>query len=127
MAARIDRAGNVHQLDRAAEPDELVAEEDVADAPKLARIVVRILRDIATLKRRHWPRRIDFEDREVTSGDALRLPHNFRARVRWWLVDWIPSTPGDVPLFERSTDTTTDVLVLDVGNSGTVSVRVEAA
>jgi hypothetical protein len=127
MPARIDRAGKVHQLDRPAEPDELVTEEDVMDAPKLARILVRILKDIATIKRRFWPRRTDFEDREVTSGDTLRLPHNFNARVRWWVVDWIPTTPGDVPVFERSATTTTRVLALDVGNSGLVSVRVEVA
>jgi hypothetical protein len=127
MPARIDRAGKVHQLDRPAEPDELVTEEDVKDAPKLARILVRILKDIATIKRRFWPRRTDFEDREVTSGDTLRLPHNFNARVRWWVVDWIPTTPGDVPVFERSATTTTRVLALDVGNSGLVSVRVEVA
>jgi hypothetical protein len=127
MPARIDRAGKVHQLDRPAEPDELVTEEDVKDAPKLARILVRILKDIATIKRRFWPRRTDFEDREVTSGDTLRLPHNFNARVRWWVVDWIPTTPGDIPVFERSATTTTRVLALDVGNSGLVSVRVEVA
>jgi hypothetical protein len=127
MPARIDRAGKVHQLDRPAEPDELVTEEDVMDAPKLARILVRILKDIATIKRRFWPRRTDFEDREVTSGDTLRLPHNFNARVRWWVVDWIPTTPGDIPVFERSATTTTRVLALDVGNSGLVSVRVEVA
>jgi len=127
MASRVDKAGNVFSLDRPSEPDERVTEEDVKDADKLARLLMRLLKDVASIKRRFFPRRVDFEDRAVTSGDALRLPHGFRARVRWWVVDWVPTTPGDVPLFEKSTATDLRTLVLDVGNSGVVSVRIEAS
>jgi hypothetical protein len=127
MPARIDRAGKVFQLDRPAEPDEIVTEEDARDPAKVARILVRVLKDLATVGRRYWPRRYDFEDRAVTSGDTLRLPHHFDARVRWWVIDWQPTTPGDVPVFERAASTTNKVLALAVGNSGLVSVRVEVA
>lgn len=127
MKARIDGNGNVYQLDRPAEPDEMVAEEDVKDATKLARLLMRVLRSLATMTRRFEPRQTDFEDKAVTSGDVLMLPHKFDARVRWWVVDWTPTTPGDAALFERSSASTLAVLKLTVGNSGLVTIRVEAA
>lgn len=127
MAARITSAGRVYQLDRDAEPDEIITEEDAKDAAKLARLLVRVLRDLADIKRRFFPRRIDFEDRAVTSGDVLRLTHGFSGRVRWWVTDWRPTTPGDVPLFERAAGTDADTLAIAVGNSGTATLRVESA
>jgi hypothetical protein len=127
MAARVDASGRVFQLDRSAEPDEIVTEEDAKDAGKLARILVRVLRDLADIKRRFFPRRIDFEDRAVVSGDVLRLNHGFSARVRYWVVDWRPFTPGDVAVFDRNAGTNAQALLLNVGNSGTVTVRVESA
>lgn len=128
MAARVDKAGNVYQLDRPAEPDERVTEEDVQDADKLSRLLMRVLKDVAGIKRRFIPRRIDFEDRAVVAGTPLRLPHGLNARVRWWVVDWIPTSPTDSPVFERNaTDTTVNTLVLDVGNPGTVTIRLEVA
>jgi hypothetical protein len=128
MAARIDRAGNVYQLDRPAGPDETVSEEDVQDPGKLARLLVRILKDVAAIKRRFFPRRLDFEDRAVTAGDSLRLPHSFNARVRWWVVDWLPDSTGDAGTFEvdaASSDLFT--LVLTAHNTGTATIRVEVA
>lgn len=127
MAARIDRTGRVHQIDRPAEPDELVTEEDVKEPSKLARVLLRLLKDVAALKRRYWPRRLDFEDVAIDSNVPVRLAHNFRARVRWWVVDWQPTTPGDVAIFERAATATTTVLVLNAGNNGTASFRVEVA
>lgn len=127
MSARIDRANNVHQLDRQGEPDEVVTESDAKDAPKLARLLMRLLKDVALLRRRFYAERLDYEDRAVTAGQTLRLVHNFNARVRWWVVDWQPTSPTDSPVFERSSDTDLRVLALDVGNAGTVSIRVEVA
>lgn len=127
MSARIDSTGAVYQLDRRAEPDEVFTEEDAADARKLSRLLMRLLRDVTTLKRRFAPRRTDFEDRAVVSGTPLRLPHNFDARVRWWIVDWAPTTPGAAPNFTKTNASDTRTLVLSVGASGTVSVRVEVA
>jgi hypothetical protein len=127
VSARIDSAGNVHQLDRPAEPDEILTEEDVQDAPKLARLLVRILKEVTTLRRRFWPRRTDFEDRTVSNGTDLRLTHRFNSRVRWWVVDWVAETPGNAPQFETSADTDLNTLVLVVWNNGKVTIRVEAA
>jgi hypothetical protein len=127
MSARVDRAGNVVQLDRKLEMDERVTEEDAKDAAKLARLLMRLLRDVATLKRRFRPKAIDFEDRAVISGTPLRLPHGFNGRARWWVTDWDPTTPGDAALFEKSSSSDLKTLVLDVGNSGTVTIRVELA
>lgn len=117
----------IRQLERPASQNETVTEQDVGDASKLARLLMRLMKDVSDLKRRHWPRRLDYEDLAVTSGDALRCEHGLGGRVRWWIVDWIPATPGDVPLFERSGDTDASTLVLDVGNSGLVTVRIEEA
>lgn len=126
MAARIEASGKVYPLDRPAEPDEIVSEEDASDTGKLARLLMRVLKDAASVKRRFFPRRITFTNRLVTSGDTMRLHHKFGVAVEYWIVKWRPTTPGDAPLFDFSTDTTADTLVLDVGNSGTVSVRVES-
>jgi hypothetical protein len=127
VSARVASTGKVYQLDRQATPDEVVTAEDVKDADKLARMLARLLREVSDIKRRWWPRSRDYEDKAVVSGTPLRLGHGFNARVRWWVVDWVPTTPGDVPVFEKSTSTDLKTLVLDVGNSGTVSVRVEVA
>lgn len=126
-SARIDFDGNMHALDRKVEPAEVFSEEDAKDAGKLARAVQRLLRSTTDLARIYEPQRVDFEDRDVTSGTPLRLEHAFGGRVRWWIVDWQPTTPGDVAIFERSTDADDATLILDVGNSGTVTVRVEEA
>lgn len=127
MAARIARSGRVYQLDRPAEPTELVSEEDAKDTAKLARLLIRILSDLASIKRRFFPRWVDFEDRDVVSGDVMRLTHDFGGRVRYWVVDWRPATPGDVAAFDRNEDTDEKTLLLNVGNTGMVTMRVEAA
>lgn len=127
MPALIPAVGRVRQLDKQTEPDELVTPEDVQDPNKLAQLLVRILRDVAVMKRRFWPRRIDFEDKAVTSGDVMRLNHGFGGRVRYWVVDWRPTTPGDAALFEYDASTDDKTLCVAVGNSGKVTMRVESA
>jgi hypothetical protein len=127
VSARITSAGKVYQLDRAAEPEEVVTEADAGDVTKLSKLLMRVLKDVATLKRRFVPRRIDFEDRTVLSGDIMRLDHGFDSRVRWWVVDWDAATPGDIDLFIKQTSTNTKTLVLMASNSGTVTIRVEEA
>lgn len=137
MKARVDRAGNVYKLDRQAEPDEVVSEEDVKDAPKLSRLLMRLLKDVAGLRRRFAPRSVDYEDlRVLSTTTTLRLPHGFGARVRWWLVDWAPTSASAnyVPLLAASATTDLNTLVLTnitvgiIGAfDGKVSVRVEAS
>lgn len=125
MSAKSTRTNEVFALDRPPQLDERVTEDDVKDASKLARLLMRVLKDIATLKRRFVPRRIDFEDRAVLGGGKLRLNHGWGGRVRWWVVDWVPTSPTDSPVFERTTATDSKTLVLSVGNPGTVTIRVE--
>lgn len=124
MSARIDRAGGITALDRRAEPDELVSREDAADAHKLSRLLQRILKDVATLKRRYWPRRVDFEDRVVDSSGTTkhRFPHNLNAQVRWWVVD-----ASGAARLARHSDSDLNTLVLTSLVACTVTVRVEAA
>lgn len=126
-AAVITSDGTVRQLDaRAGEPI-VVTSEDVQDPEKLARLVQDAHREIASFRRRFAPRMTEFEDLEVTAGDPLRVTHGFGGRVRYWPVDWRPTTPGDAPIFDKNTDTDEDTLVLDVGNAGIVTILVREA
>ncbi len=119
--------GKVHQLDSHAEPDEQVQQKDVAEAPQLVRLLMRILRDVALMKRRWWPATIDHRDRVVdATGTALhRFPHGFGGRVNWWPVDWTNAVT--CPQLVRHASSDADTLVLVSYEAGTVTLRVEAA
>ncbi len=125
MAAKITSDGRIYLLDRPAEPDEMVTEEDAGDRGKLARLLMRILRDLAAIKRRFFPRRVDFEDVSVdaTGSTKYRLTHGFDARVRWWPVDIY----GDNALLRRHADTDANTLVLVSDAATVVTIRVEVA
>ncbi len=128
MTARLTRSDEVVQLDRPAEPPENVTEEDVQDAGKVARLLMRLLRDVTGLKRRFWPRAIDFEDRDVddTGTTKYRFTHNFGGRVRWWVVDAVDTSGGPAYL-ARHADTDNDTLVLVSFALSRVTIRVEEA
>ncbi|MER3466186.1 MAG: hypothetical protein C4340_03215 [Armatimonadota bacterium] len=133
MSTIVGRDGKIRQLDRRAEPSELVTREQVMDPARLVRIVMDILRDVARFKRRWHPRRIDFEDVVVDStGRPFRLPHGFGGRVRWWVVDW-RSTAGNAPKIETAKDadgkplSDDRTLVLRSLADGTATIRVEEA
>lgn len=128
MSARIESDGAVVQLDGRTEPDEVVTPEDAADTSKLARLLARVLKDIATLKRRWAPQFIDFEDVVVsTAGASVTLAHGFGGRVRWHLVGWQSSGTSAPVLKEDTTNTTATTLVLLSYVAGTATVRVEEA
>jgi hypothetical protein len=129
MSAIIDPRDRVRQLDRPSEPDENVTEEDAGKPRELVKLLMRMLRDIALLKRRWWPRRIDFEDRAVTGTGtvAYRFTHGFDGRVRWWVVDWLPDNPGDNFQLERVASTDNKTLVLNSNVGGVLTLRVEEA
>jgi hypothetical protein len=116
----------VIQLDRRAEPDEQVTDEDAKDAGRLARVLMRLLRDVAILRRRWAPRRVDFEDVEVdaTATVFYRFPHDFNGRVRWWVVDW---SGGAAPSLLRDGRSDQNALVLVSTSAGTATIRVEEA
>lgn len=126
MSANIDRSGSIRQLDRRAEPDEQVLEEHVQDPPRLVRLLMGLLRDVARLKRSWRPRRIDFEDRAVdaTGTTKYRFAHGLDGRVRWYVVDW-QGAAG--PQLSRHADTTDGALVLVSHVAGTATIRVEEA
>lgn len=124
----MSEAGAVKALDGRAEPDEVITEKDVQDAAKLARALSAVTKAIAALKRKWSPRVIDFEDVLVaTSGAPIQLSHGF-GRVRWWVIDWVPTSPGTVaPILYRSDDSTAQTLVLLSYVDGIASIRVEEA
>jgi len=128
-AARIDSASKVTILDGKVAPNEVVTEADVQEPAKLTRLLTRLLRDVAELKRLFVPKRIDFEDVLVGSAAATTtLQHNMGGRVRWWVVDWQPSVGGAGPALRRdAASTTSSTLVLFSGNTGTATIRVESA
>lgn len=123
-AAIVPSKGRSRQLDGRAEPDEVITPEDAADSTKLARLLIRILQEVATLRRRWWPRHIDFEDID-TNVATIRLPHGFGGRVRWWIVD---QDDAFGTFLGRSLSARDDnTLVLTSGGSGIVTIRVEEA
>ena len=127
MSAIIPLNGKVRQLDRRAEPDELVTEDQARDPKRVARLLAQLLRDVASLKRRFWARHIDFEDRTVdaTGTTPYRFPHGFNGRVRWSVVDWVSASDG--PRMARDTTSDANTLVLVSYEAGTVTIRVEEA
>jgi hypothetical protein len=130
MAAIVGSDGTVRQLDGRAEPEVVVQEADVQDATKLARMLAWLLREVATLRRRFYPRRIDFED-VVSTGSAgspatIRLEHGFGGRVRWWVVD--VTAPGVIAvpyIYNDTTQTDANTLVLKVYYPSTITIRIE--
>jgi hypothetical protein len=126
MSALVDRSG-VRQLDTKAQPDSAPTEDEVQDPSKLVRIVAGLLKDVATLKRRFVPRRIDFRDITVdgTGTTIYRFVHNFGGRVNWWVLDWRNAVFSAQPIYSNSS--TNDVLMLTFLTIGTISIRVEEA
>lgn len=127
MSAVAPKYGPVRRLDRASEPDERVTVDDLKSPDYLARLLMRILRELADLRRRWWPKRIDVEDRDVdgTGSTKYRFPHGFGGRVRWWVVDW--SGASSVAGLMRHSDSDNNTLVLVSWVAGTVTVRIEEA
>lgn len=126
-SARVNAANKVRQLDRLAEPDAQVTEEQVQDPPRLARMVLSIMRELATLRRRWAPRSVVHEDREVdgTGTTIYRFPHGFAGRVDWWPVAWTGAAGACALVQDDSTDDNT--LALVSYEAGTVTLRIEEA
>ncbi len=127
MRAIVTSDGKTRQLDRQAEPEEQVTPEQVQDPERLARGLMGMLRELAKLRRRFHPRRIDFEDRAVdaTGTTKYRFPHTFGGRVRWSVVGWKSASAG--PQLVEHSDTSSTMLVLVSYVAGTATVRVEEA
>jgi len=123
MSAIIRLNEKPRQLDQKAGPREVVLEADATDTSKLAKLLTRLVADVAELRRRFWPQRLDFEDIDVGAGRRERFTHKFGGRVRWWVVDIIGDQPG------LSKDSTTDenTLVLWSAVETRVTLRVEEA
>lgn len=127
-AAKVSSAGLVTQLGSKPTPDEVVTEQDVQEPAKLARVLGRVLAEVAALKRRFAPRAIDFEDVAVsTAGATVSLEHGMSGRVRWYLVGWQSSGTTAPILKESTTLTTSSTLVLASYVAGTATIRVEEA
>lgn len=124
MSAVFPIRGNVRQLDRATAPEEQITPEDVTDSARLVRIVMRILKDLAAVKRRWAPHHLDFEDQvfDATGTKKFRLEHRLGGRVRYWIVDWSGSA---APNLRKDTSTDGQTLVLTSTVAGTATVRVE--
>lgn len=123
---RITSTGAVKQLDGKAEPDQQVTEADVQDAPKLARLLTSLLKDVATLRRRFRPRRVDFENITCSAGGVtFPLQHRFGGKVRWWVVEWQITGGSGAPILQTWTGTDSNTLVLWSDKAGIATIRVE--
>ena len=127
MSANIPANGPIRQLDKRAEPDELLTEEQANDPKRVARLLLSMLRDVAQLKRRWLPRRIDFEDRivDATGTIVYRLQHGFGGRVRWWVVDWTGAS--NESRLVRHSSSTDNTLALVSYTVGIATIRIEEA
>lgn len=123
-AALIPSKGAARVLDGRAEPDEVVTPEDASDPSKLARLLIRILRELATMRRRWWPRRIAYVDID-SSVSPIRLAHGFGGRVHWWLGDVDDAFSTLIGRNRAASDGNT--LVLTSSGSGIVTIYVEEA
>lgn len=126
MSAVVDVDGRVRQLDKSAEPAEQFTPDLATDKRRLSEVVMRLLRDIATLKRRWWPEYMDFRDRAVdaTGTTFYRLRHGFGGRVNFWVVRWVGVAAPNL-VYDATSDN--DTLVLTSTSEGTATIRVEAA
>lgn len=124
MPSAVVTSTKTRQLDARSVPPEQVTEEQVGSTKRLAELLGRLLVAVTELRRAWAPQRLDFEDLAVTTT-AFSLEHRFGGRVRWWVVDWQPTTPGSAATFERHSSTTSDALWLTPANAGTVTIRVE--
>jgi len=112
MTAAIESDGTVRPLDGKAAPDAIVTEDDVQEPSKLAKILTRVIREIAGLKRQFVRERIDFEDVEISSSKSVMLAHGFGGRVRYSIGAW-SAAGGLPPVLATSSSTDNDTLVLD--------------
>ena len=131
MSANIRADGESLQLDKRAASQDLVRPEDVTDASKLARMISRSADEIAAVKRRWSPRRVDFEG-IVTAGtindpQRFALAHNLNGPVRWWIVRLTNPTGASNTLLVEVDGTDENTLVLDAYFPATITLRVEEA
>lgn len=126
MSSAVVTSTRTRQLDARSVPPEQVTEEQVGNPKRLTELLGRLLVAVTELRRVWTPKRVDFEDQDVTAGVTFDLEHRFGGRVRWWVVDWVPDATGDVAIFERTAATDTTLTLLPQ-NTGTVTLRVEEA
>ena len=127
QSANVKSDGTVVQLDARPEPDENVTDKAVEDPKVLARFILRLFREVSTLRRRWKPRRLDFEDVLVDATGLVlyRFAHNFGGRVRWYPVGFREGASG--PSLVEDSSTTDNVLVLSSYSDGYLTLRVEEA
>lgn len=131
MSAAKVNGTTITQLDGKAGPEEVVNEDDVKDASKLAKMLARVLATVAGLRRQWAPRRMYFQDIATTgaAGASVNhsLQHSFGGRVNWWVCGW--GIYGDTAPVVCCDDTvtTSETLVLSSFATGTMTICVEEA
>lgn len=123
-------ARNMRTLDGKTEPEETITAADVSDSQKLARLLTRVVKALASQRRRFHPRWTVFEDVKVdaTGTTKYRLVHNFDGLIRWSVVGWKATAPGaGGSEIDQHVDSDEDTLVIVSARAGTVAIRVEEA
>ena len=131
MSANVYPIGAPRQLDRRAEPEEQITEEQAKEPARVARLLMTLLRSVALLKRRWWPHRVDFKDVVITGTSVapmvVRFPHGL-GPVVWWPVrvrDTGFISAGT--LIRETSDSNESTLVLEVYFDATIDIRIEEA
>lgn len=95
----------------------------------LAKTLTDIVRELDAVRQRvdsnPAQQPMTFWDVPVTNGGIITLTHGLGRRVRWRIVDWVPSSAGtQYNLERREADTTTEELVLNSYADGDASIEV---
>lgn len=114
-------AKKVVQLDGKKQPDEVITPSDAADVTKLAKLLTRILGNIALLARSFRPDAVTFRDIAVsgTTGapTVFQLAHKLGGRVEWWMTRITPQAGGSIA------GTATPLLVETFNDGQTLTLR----
>lgn len=131
MSANVEADGQVKQLDRRPEPDENITEATVKEPARLARLLLKVFRDVAALKRRWAPKQVTIRG-QVSTGvlvdpQRFRFAHQFGGRVDYWLTRVTAPTGADNTLVVEVDETDENTLVVDVYFPATFDIRIQEA
>ena len=122
------KTGAIRQLDKPAQPEEVIKQGDVEEPSLLTRLLKRILGDVAQLKRAFAPRSITFTDVASTGSSTVpsrvTLVHGLGGVVHWYVVRIQTTSSVLLPLYNEIVNDG-EKLTLDIYYTGTFAIRVE--
>lgn len=119
----VDSAGTLGKGRRNPSGSVFISDDEVADKHKLAEIIRALGRRVSELEARTPPEAVEFEVITPAAG-YVTITHGMGTVVRWYIVDWLPTSLGTAPSLELFS-TTSDSITLYSASGGVAVVRVE--